>query len=386
MEEDTKPTEDETKAKREARAAMLAETTRRSDALKKYMDLIPSVFYLGEGAIPTLDPGKAKLTSEMLMEASRTTEVEKAKAIKKDKKRKRAKSCDSKDGSQEPPVDTKRAETRAELHRRLQSRIAELKEERRRKQSETDKAKAAEVRARRAEEAKQKAESGEAPASNGETVPAEPQPRKELQTQKPDKAVSHQKAKAPKDRKASAETRPQAQHTPPAASPAVERRASSPKPVPKKSPTLKPAEAESIETGRLSFEPKVSDLPFQTGRSGSKAQHIKKAVRQAEEEERKLSEADEDAKQSLGQELGMKKALARARGEKVHDDLTKLRKSQKAMDMKKKKSKEKWQARMQDEDRQRKEKQQQRKDNLQERANKKKAKRLAKQGEWVEDE
>ncbi|CAK9065250.1 unnamed protein product [Durusdinium trenchii] len=45
-------------------------------------------------------------------------------------------------------------------------------------------------------------------------------------------------------------------------------------------------------------------------------------------------------------EFAYQKALQRARGEKVHDDVSKLRKVQKTMEMKKKKGQERWEAKI----------------------------------------
>ncbi|CAK0853789.1 unnamed protein product [Prorocentrum cordatum] len=74
----------------------------------------------------------------------------------------------------------------------------------------------------------------------------------------------------------------------------------------------------------------------------------------------------------LFQELAMRKALLRAKGEKVHDDLGRLRKAQKALDLKKKKGKEKWAERKEHDLRQVKEQQEKRRENLQGRRSKKK--------------
>jgi len=78
--------------------------------------------------------------------------------------------------------------------------------------------------------------------------------------------------------------------------------------------------------------------------------------------------------------MAMRKALMRAKGEKVHDDLGRLRKAQKALDLKKKKGKEKWAGRKENDQRLMKEHQDKRNENLQGRRSKKKQKRAGFEG------
>ncbi|CAE7032494.1 Gstt1, partial [Symbiodinium natans] len=127
----------------------LAETRRKARRINHYLDLVPARYYLGTesaqakgGKWAHLDPKLAKSTTQLIAEAA-TAEDQPATASKKKKsKDKRARSLSQ---SPEPSGPNSRAELREKLNRRIE----ELKEERRRKQSEADKAKAAEVRAAR---------------------------------------------------------------------------------------------------------------------------------------------------------------------------------------------------------------------------------------------
>merc|ERR1712113_127705 len=76
-------------------------------------------------------------------------------------------------------------------------------------------------------------------------------------------------------------------------------------------------------------------------------------------------------------DVAMNKALLRARGEKVHDNTSKIRKTQKFMEKKKAKGKEAWRERVEAEKTQAEEKQAQRKENLQKRSKKKKSKLIS---------
>merc|ERR1719379_2223190 len=105
--------------------------------------------------------------------------------------------------------------------------------------------------------------------------------------------------------------------------------------------------ADDIEAGNLVFEPSAAKLPFEAGvnRKGAKMQRLREQLRREEAIEKKLHGAAGREREELNRDIEMRKALQRAKGEKVHDDVSKLRKTQKALEVVKKKGKEKWEAR-----------------------------------------
>lgn len=145
-------------------------------------------------------------------------------------------------------------------------------------------------------------------------------------------------------------------------------------------PAAKVNDKDGPEAGRLSFEPRQADLPFEVGvgRRGRKVSKLRESLRRNEADAAKLREAEqrggEEAEQ-LRKDIAMRKAMARVRGEKVHDDPSKLRKAQKALELKKKKGKDKWASRVESDKQQVEEQQAQRRDNLAKRGQKKKSKR-----------
>lgn len=272
--------------------ALLLETRRRAGRIDRMLDMIPARFYLGPESHQLLkssssfDPVRAKTTSQLVFEAARAASsapatAEASSSSQSKKKRKLA------SGAAAPAAEAK---DRSDLRKKLETRIAELREERRRKQSALDKA-------------------NDKAKANGttETLGQAPKP----QQQKKVASVSS-----------------------PAAGAADRAR----QPV-----------ADEVETGRLSFTPSRAELPFDAsvGRRGAKVQKMRASLRQEEQSARKVRVAEAQGEgEEARKELALKKALQRARGEKVHDDTGKLRKAQKMMDVKKKRGKEKWDSRV----------------------------------------
>merc|ERR1712226_1232027 len=131
------------------------------------------------------------------------------------------------------------------------------------------------------------------------------------------------------------------------------------------------------ETSRLIFTPKQSDLPFEASldRRGNKVRQLRTSLREEEDNHRKVREAEAAGHgEEVRRDVAMNKALLRARGEKVHDNTSKIRKTQKFMEKKKAKGKEAWKIRVDTETANAKQKQEQRKENLLKRSKKKKGK------------
>lgn len=287
-------------------------TRRRSARMRLLVDMIPARFYMpGDNdsqqllkAAASLDPARAKSTSQIVVEAAIAARSAAGSPSAPSgsgagaKKRKHLASHNFEKSSSD-------AGSRLELRKKLEQRIVELREERRQKQSEADKAKAAEIRAQRVA---------------GGAVDGT------------------QKKRAPAD--ANADSR--------------------------------------VETSRLIFERKAGDLPFSVGvgQRGAKAHRLHNALRQSLADEQKLREAEKVGRgEEMRKELAMQKALMRARGEKVHDNVSKIRKAQNMLDKKKVKAKEAWIARTADIKQQAEGRQESRNENLKKRsANKKKKK------------
>jgi len=303
---------------------------------------IPIQFFLGsdsslaKAARDSLDPEKAKRTSQVLIEAAQAeseaaakSQREKAKQEKKRRKRMAtaAAASEAGDTAAEDTGEAERINSRKALHEKLERRIAELREERRKKQSEIDRAKAAQVR-------------------DSRIAAGLPHP-KELKAQR----LGDKKQAAPAAAGAAEEEVAQDED----------------------------ADVSETEIGKLTFEPRQGDLPFEAGvnRRGSKARKLRSELRKQEKEERKVSKAEArgDADE-LRHNLAMQKALMRAQGARVHDDSTKTRKAQKMLDMRKKKSKEKRVEAVSEQKRQQEEKQVKRKENLSKRTSNKKKNKL----------
>lgn len=131
--------------------------------------------------------------------------------------------------------------------------------------------------------------------------------------------------------------------------------------------TKVPTEDTGAEIGRLTFEPNSATVPFEAtvGRRGEKVRRLRAELRKQEADVDKLRKAENEGRgDEFRNEMALQKALKRARGEKVHDDSAKLRKAQKALEVKRKKGKEKWDALKNQEKQSREDKQQKRKENL----------------------
>eukprot|EP00747_Dinoflagellata_sp_TGD_P166555 gnl/TRDRNA2_/TRDRNA2_189510_c0_seq1.p1 gnl/TRDRNA2_/TRDRNA2_189510_c0~~gnl/TRDRNA2_/TRDRNA2_189510_c0_seq1.p1 ORF type:complete len:318 (+),score=41.86 gnl/TRDRNA2_/TRDRNA2_189510_c0_seq1:58-1011(+) len=114
---------------------------------------------------------------------------------------------------------------------------------------------------------------------------------------------------------------------------------------------------------RVSYTPRTSAIPYEASVNprGTKARRRQEDLWQAEEDGRRIAAAGEAERHVIE----MNKAMMRARGEKVHDDPSRLRKAERAMQQRKQKSKEQWASRTQAEKQQQDERQQRRKENLQ---------------------
>jgi hypothetical protein len=295
----------------------LAKTRRRSANISRLMDLIPARYYLDGDllhmvkAYATLDPAKVKTTSQMVEEAARAeggSASDSSKGSKKRKNRQRSSKSERGSAAGRMPMSAE-AETgsRQELREKLERRIKELREERRQRQSATDKAHAAEILTQRQKD----------------------EPRMTAQT----------------------------------------------------TPLKKGAAAGSeIEAGKLIFTPKQSDLPFEASmnKRGAKVRQLRTSLREEEVSQRRIREAEAAGRgDEVRRDVAMNKALMRARGEKVHDNTTKIRKSQKFIEKKKLKGKDAWKDRKEAMETQAEEKQARRKENLQNRGSKKKKKNAA---------
>lgn len=313
------------------REALLAETRRRAASIDSYVDMIPARFYLGteiqaNHQASGLDPAKFKPTSQLVAEAAlATAAASNSSPSSKKKDRRKDKEGDGASGGDARGDNGARsgsANSRTELRAKLEQRIGELREERKRKQSAEDKLKV------KKEEKKGKG--------------------------KLDATSSKEKEKGEDEDDADVEDMDDA----------------------------------DVETGKLTFDPRGAQLPFEAGvnRRGTKVRRLRAALRGEEANRRKVGEADseadgEDKRGELKRDLAMTKALKRAKGEKVHDDATKLRKAQKSLEMRRKKGKDKWSARVDSEHKQQDQIQSRRKENLKSRrGSKKKGKRAGFEG------
>lgn len=294
--------------------ALLVETRRRAGQINRYVDMIPARFYLSSEALQAhkprtgLDPAQYKPTSQLLVEVLTASAEASAGSSQgsSSKKKKAKKQLNSSIGDEEAPS------SRADLRKLLERRIAELKEERKRKQSEKDRAKHVAD--------KEKATNNK----NGR---------------------EEKKAELPTSKKQ------------------------------RRSEATASTGEDDVEAGRLSFDPKTSELPFEArvNRRGNKVRQLRSALRKEEDRKRKLDEAgDQDEREELRKNYAMDAAMRRARGEKVHDDVGRLRKAQKQLETRKSKGKEKWEARVEQNTKAAQDKQTQRKENLKNRRSAKK--------------
>lgn len=291
-------------------AALVAETQKRASTINSYINLIPARAYLSGDIKDSaelytgLDPLKVKTTSSIVTEAvkdvikkekeERRKEQNGEKKLSKSAKRKLQKFGAKQD---KKPEYTSSGDTRTALKEKLERKIKELKEERERIQSENDKAKAAAIRATRE-------------ASN-----------KDGKNAKSSKPVSVANTKDEKNQKSSK----------PAPAAPVEKDTS--------------VSTGGPEAGRIAFDFKDASVPFEAsvGKKGDKMRRMRAELRKAEHDSEKLRKAEQQGRgEEARLDIAMEKALKRARGEKVHDDVGKLRKAQRVMEAKKQKGKEKW--------------------------------------------
>jgi len=330
-------------SKAERNKAIMATTRARAAAIDRCLDMIPIRFFFGsdgsmaKAARDNLDPEKVKRTSQLLIEAAQAEseanakiQRQKKKQEKKNRKRKAGAVTASEDAGSaaEDTAEVERINSRRALHEKLERRIAELREERRKKQSEIDKAKAAQVR--------------EARISAGLPHPKELRAKNLAEKQRATPvAVAADEEVAQDDDEDGVDSEP--------------------------------------EVGNLTFEARQGDLPYEAGlnRRGNKARKLRGELRKQEKEHKKISKAEArgDAEE-VRHNIAMEKALLRAQGTKVHDDSSRTRKAQKFFDMKKKKGKEKREEAVSETKRQQEEKQAKRKDNLARRSGNKKKNKL----------
>lgn len=124
---------------------------------------------------------------------------------------------------------------------------------------------------------------------------------------------------------------------------------------------------ESFEAGRLNFAPGAGELAYGAESRGfrAKQKHMRASLRHEEETARKLANLEsEGERMDVRRDVAIKKSMLRLEGKKVHDNVSKLRKTQKALDMKKKRGKQQWDQRLVKEKEQQADRQKERKENL----------------------
>ena len=180
-------------------------------------------------------------------------------------------------------------------------------------------------------------------------ISREPKPRPYLATQEATRAPKTAVVKASepikKEKKRKAEVVPEQK-------PAIKKAKKETKPVAVvPSPPAAPAKIkESISFGNFSFGKKVDTR--ERIKHGSKKVRINREIKSIKSHEAALKRAQEkggvEAKMNLIKQTAMERALKRAAGHKVHDNLGKLKKTQRARDAKKQKSANAWSKRTMD--------------------------------------
>lgn len=308
---------------------MLVETRRRMAGIDRHLDMIPLHFYHAfdhptvKQASQNLDPALAKSTSKWIVEATRgvesellATNGEKATGSRGGKGRhKKSRAEGSANGEED---DQARPKTREGLHERLEQRLSELREERRRRQSAVDKRKGEQARTDDGIVGGKPAIVCDAAYNTGNI-----------------------------DDSSNVDT------------------------------------TDVAEVGRMVFDPKTSSLPFESllGTKGAKVKRLRAELRKKEAEAARLQKAEASGNgEEMRKEIAMEKALKRARGERVHDDSTKLRKAQKGLELKRKRGKDKWEERKDEANKKSVQFQKERKDNLANRPTKNKNKQKLRLG------
>ncbi|CAD7962470.1 unnamed protein product [Amoebophrya sp. A25] len=95
------------------------------------------------------------------------------------------------------------------------------------------------------------------------------------------------------------------------------------------------AAVEDVDFGLIRTEKAEIDKVYNAPKKGSKWKRVEKEMRDQERHEKKLSKLGEKERQSQLETEKMDKALRRAAGERVRDDLSKLKNTKKAMEKKK---------------------------------------------------
>lgn len=130
----------------------------------------------------------------------------------------------------------------------------------------------------------------------------------------------------------------------------------------------KPKQAQpQIDFGAVGVNARKSELTtaeLNPNAAGSKKRKLQQQLREEEQQRAKLQKMAPDERDTAKREIGMKKAMQRAQGERVHDNTTKIRKALKTMETKKSKSKKDWEARQSHVRQQGDERQERRQENL----------------------
>ncbi|EER07364.1 Surfeit locus protein, putative [Perkinsus marinus ATCC 50983] len=103
---------------------------------------------------------------------------------------------------------------------------------------------------------------------------------------------------------------------------------------------------EDLDFSSFNFKKRAADVEEHKEKRVSKRQRLEKEIHEAEKEQQQIAQASSaEERVKLSQDKAIERAMKRAAGEKVHDDVHKLRKAHKAIDKKKNKSREEWAAR-----------------------------------------
>lgn len=324
------------KSKAELTKELLVETRRRSRTIDEYLDMIPPRSYLGSELLHEieaevnrkLDPAEAKRTSQISAEIAAAQAAEQAVAAKA--------------ASAAQLLKAKNKGVLSKTQKRRLLRLGTLAANPSASSAPIDdsSAKAPTGLAKSRDELKQRL---------AQKLAGLKEERRQRQSEKDKAAAAAVRAARPTKDK-------------PSVSEAAEKVASSNQP-------------EAAEIARLNFTKSSADAPFeaQLGRKGAKMARLRKELRRQEGKEDKLQRAET---RGNGDErrlkVAMDNALMRARGEKVHDDVSKLRKAQKNLELQKAKGRKRWEAKKDLEKQQGKDKQARRMEALQSRGSKKK--------------
>ncbi|EER19513.1 Surfeit locus protein, putative [Perkinsus marinus ATCC 50983] len=277
------------------------------EAIDQTIDLIPAHQYLqtvtfGDSPLTIqeagghgrqLEPRNVKGTTRVLEEvlSKRKVEQERASGVKKNTKKKKAK--------------VTRPVSGAELREKLHAKIEALREARE-SQKEWKKA---------AKETEEDEDAGDA---------------KRLRRAKQKAAAAERKKKAKNGGKKKAEMK---------AAIAAKRKE-------REEGEEKANVKEDLDFSSFNFKKRAADVEEHKEKKVSKRQRLDREIQEAEKERQQIAQASSaEERVKLSQDKAIERAMKRAAGEKVHDDVHKLRKAQKAIDKKRNKSREEWAAR-----------------------------------------